>query len=287
VELVWQTIINSLMASAFYAVVAVGLSLAFGVMGIANYAHGEFFMLGAYIVWLLYAVCHWPFFAAVGMAILLVGLLGVIVERAIFRPVRRNVFNGFLISVGLMFILQVFVAKTWGVGVAKAVPSAFSGSLQLFGASVSWQRFIVLPIAVLLLVLLYFSLSRLRLGRGIRACALDSEAATLQGISVNTSSAIALGVAAALAGAAGGLMAPIMAVTPYMGHMVIWTCFVVVIVGGAGNLKGTILAALLFGFLNTIVTTFLDSTIASIASCMFMLILLAIRPQGLLGYAEK
>ncbi len=94
-------------------------------------------------------------------------------------------------------------------------------------------------------------------------------------------------IGSAMAGAAGALMAPIMSVHPYMGHSVIWTAFVVVIVGGAGNIKGTILAALLFGFLHTIITTLLDSTIANLISALFMLIFLAIRPQGLAGYAEK
>lgn len=286
-ELAWQTILNGLIASAFYALMALGLSLVFGVMQTVNYAHGEFFMLGAYTVWLLYAIGGWPFFVAVVVAIIVVCLLGVLVERVLFKPLRGDIFGGFIISIGLAFILQVFAVKVWGVGLAKAVPVAFTGSLELFGASVGWQRFIILPFTILLIGLLYLFLSRTRLGRGLRACAIDSEAAALHGIDVNTICALAFGMACALAGAAGALMAPIMPVTPYMGHMIIWTCFVVIIVGGAGNLKGTILAALLFGFLNTIITTMLDATIANIGGSILMLIILAIRPRGLVGYAEK
>lgn len=285
-EFVGQTIANALVMSAFYALIAVGLTLVFGVMDIANFAHGEFYMLGAYVVWLLYAVGHWPFFAAVGAAILLVGVLGVIVERGIFRPVRGNILSGFIMSVGLVFILQVFVGQVWGVGKMKPVPAAFPGILDILGVSTSWQRFIVIPAAILLLGLLWVFLERFRLGRGLRASAQDSEAASLQGISVNRSGAIAMLIGCAMAGAAGALMAPIMSVYPYMGHMVIWTAFVVIIVGGPGNIKGTILAALLFGFLHTIVTTLLDSTIANLVSVLLMLILLAIRPEGLLGHAE-
>ena len=91
----------------------------------------------------------------------------------------------------------------------------------------------------------------------------------------------------AMAGAAGALMAPIMSVHPYMGHSVVWTAFVVVIVGGAGNIKGTILAALIFGFLTTIITTLLDSTIANLVNTLVMLVILAIRPQGVAGHAEE
>jgi branched-chain amino acid transport system permease protein len=89
----------------------------------------------------------------------------------------------------------------------------------------------------------------------------------------------------AMAGAAGALMAPIMSVHPYMGHNVVWTAFVVVIVGGPGNIKGSILAALLFGFLNTVISTLLDSTIANLVSALVMLILLAIKPEGVMGHA--
>ena len=116
---------------------------------------------------------------------------------------------------------------------------------------------------------------------------MDRDAAALQGISVNRSALLALGIASDMAGVAGAVMSPIMSVTPYMGHWVIWTCFVIIIVGGAGNLKGAIIASLIFAFLNTVVTTVADSTIGIIVGSLFMLILLAFRPQGLMGYAEK
>jgi branched-chain amino acid transport system permease protein len=99
--------------------------------------------------------------------------------------------------------------------------------------------------------------------------------------------AVAMLLGSAMAGAAGGLMAPIMSVHPYMGHAVVWTAFVVVIVGGPGNIKGTILASLLFGFLTTIITTLFDSTITNLVNTLVMLVLLAIRPQGVLAHAEK
>ncbi len=286
-DLVGQTIVNALVMSAFFALIAVGLSLVFGVLKTANYAHGEFYMVGAYTVWLLYGVAHWPFFAAVGAAIGVGALLGIITERGLFRPVRGRLISGFIISVGLVFILQVAVGQIWGVGKSKPVPVAFPGSLELFGATVSWQRIVAAGVAAGILAGLLIFLRKAKLGRAIRASAQDPEAASLQGISINKSAVIAMVIGSALAGLAGGLMAPIMSVTPYMGHMVIWTAFVVIIIGGAGNIKGTIFASLILGFLITIVTTFVDSTIASIASALFMLIVLAFKPYGLVAYAEK
>jgi branched-chain amino acid transport system permease protein len=285
-EFIGQTILNGLMTSSFYALIAVGLSLVFGVMHIVNFAHGEFYMVGAYTVWVLYAKLHWPFFLAVAAAIVIVGLLGLVSERLIFRRAKGNVLSGFIMSVGLVFILQVAVVKIWGLGKMKPVPAAYPEVLSIGGVSTSWQRFIVVPATMLLLGALWIFLERFRLGRALRAAALEPEAAALQGISVKKAAAVAMLIGSAMAGAAGALMAPIMSVHPYMGHAVVWTAFVVVIVGGAGNIKGTVLASLFFGYLTTIITTLLDSTIANLVNVLVMLILLAIRPQGMAGHAE-
>jgi branched-chain amino acid transport system permease protein len=286
-EFIGQTILNALITSSFYALVAVGLTLVFGVMKIVNFAHGEFYMLGAYSVWVLFAVHKWPYLAAVVVGIIGVGLLGVVSERVIFRPLRGNLLSGFIASVGLVFILQVAVGRIWGVGKMKPVPAPYRGAVvSVGGVSVDVQRIIAFAGAVVLVTLLLLFLNRSRMGRALRASSQDTEAAELQGISVNRTAVVAMLLGSAMAGAAGTLMAPIMSVYPYMGGMVIWMAFVIVIVGGQGNIKGAIYAAVMFGFLNTIITTWFDSTIAQLAIAVFMLIFLAARPQGLLGHAE-
>jgi branched-chain amino acid transport system permease protein len=287
VQLVTQTIVNSLILFSFYALIALGLSLAFGVMGTANYAHGEFYMVGAYTVWLLYTVNHWPFLVTVVMAALIVGGIGVLAERFLFRRARGDVVTGLLMSIGLVYVLQVLVGQIWGVGKPKPVPSFINGTLHIAGASVSWQRVLVVPVAIVTIGALYYFLNRTKIGRSLRAVAMDGTAAALQGISVNRSGLLALGVASAMAGIAGAIMAPILPVTPTMGEYVIWTCFVIIILGGAGNLKGTIIAAAILAFLTTIVTTVSDSTIAEIAGSLFVLVVLSVRPQGLMGHAES
>jgi branched-chain amino acid transport system permease protein len=285
-HLVFQTIANSVVMSCFFMLLAVGLTLVFGVMKTANYAHGEFYMVGAYAVWLLYARAGWPFFAAVVAAVLIVGLLGLVTERTLFRPMRGNILSGYIISIGLVFILQVLAARIWGAAMPKKVPDAVPGALNMGGIIVSWHRVIVIPAVIVTITLLYIFLNRTRLGQGLRASAQDSEAASLHGISASLSSFMALGIGSAMAGLAGGLMAPIMSVTPYMGHLVIMMCFVIIIVGGAGSLKGAILASISFGFLFTIVTTIFDSVIAMIVACVLMGIVLSIRPGGMIGHAQ-
>jgi branched-chain amino acid transport system permease protein len=286
-EFIAQTILNALITSAFYALVAVGLTLVFGVMKIVNFAHGEFYMLGAYAIWILFAVNGWPYFAAVLAGIVGVGLLGMVCERLVFRPLRGNLLSGFIASVGLVFILQVAVGRIWGVGKMKPVPAPYPGEVvSVGGVSVDVQRIIVFVGAVVLVAALLLFLNRSRMGRALRASSQDVEAAELQGISVNRAALVAMGLGSAMAGAAGTLMAPIMSVYPYMGGLVVWMAFVIVIVGGQGNIKGALYAAVMFGFLQTVITTLLDSTIAQLAIALFMLVFLAIRPQGLLGHAE-
>ncbi len=278
-----QTCANSAVASGIYALVAVGLAMVFGVMHMANLAHGEFYMVAAYAVWVLYAKHDWPFFAAVAAGMGIVGLIGIIVERGLFRPMRGQVVSGFIATAGLMFMLQVSVGRIWGLGLDKPVPPAFTGSFVFANAEIGWQRVIVIIAAVVMLVLLWLFLHRLKLGRALRAVAQDAEAAALQGISVNKMSALAMFIGSLFAGAAGALMAPVYPVNPYMGHVVILIAFIVVIVGGLGSIEGTILAAIIFGFLYTFVTTVADGVVASIIGVVTMLTILALRPQGLMG----
>jgi len=281
IQLLLQTVVNGIQLSSFYALLAIGLSLVFGVAGIANLAHGEFYMLGAYVVWLFYSLIGLNFVATVVLAMLFVGGLGIAIERTVFRPLRGNVLGVAIISVGFLFIFQVLVGQIWGLGYPKRVDDPIMGALNIHGVTIGWQRVIVISAAVFLLVMLWLFLQRTNLGRGIRASAQDSEAAALQGISINRSSMLAMGIGSALTGAAGALMSPVSAVHPYMGHMPLLIALIVVIVGGVGNLKGTVLTAVLFGFLYTVITTFLDAVIANIASVLFMVLLLAIKPEGL------
>lgn len=278
-----QTVVNAWVAAFAYAMLAIGFALIFGVMRTANFAHGEFFMVGAYAVWLLFTLGHWPFFAAVLAAAGVVGGIGLICERGIFRTLRGNIGATFMASTGLIYILQVAVGEIWGLGRTKPVTPAFPGTLEILGAMVGWQRVVIIPAAIVMLGALWFFLYRVKLGRALRATAQDPEAAVLQGISINRVALVAMGIAAAFAGMAGALMSPIYSVTPYMGGKVIMIVLIIVIVGGTGSLEGAFLASILFGFLHTIVTTLLDSTVANIIAAVVMAVVLTIRPQGLLG----
>jgi len=278
-----QTIANSVVAGSVYAIIAVGLAMAFGVMKMANFAHGEFFMAGAYVVYVFYALLGWPFPAAVLMAIPIVGAMGVATERFIFRPTRDNVMAGFMATAGLAFILQVLVGQTWGVGLMRSVPTPYMGAMDIFGAKIGWQRVLVLPSAVVMLSALWFFLYRVKAGKALRACAQDPETARLQGIRIGRMTMLAMAISGASAGLAGALMAPIHPVTPYMGHGVILTAFIIVVMGGMESIAGAVLAAVLLGFVHTFVTTLFDAVTAQMVGVAIMALVLIVRPEGLLG----
>jgi len=282
-QLLIQTLANAVAASSMYALIAVGLTLAFGVMQMANLAHGHFFMLGAYTVYALYGLGGWPFWPAVAAALAVGAVIGLAVERGIFRPLRGDVVAGFIATAGLMFVFEVFVGEMWGWGHMRIIPSPYMIPFKIMGASLSFQRVIVIPFAIVCIGGLMVFMRWFRLGQALRAVAQDPEAASLQGININRMTALALAIAGALAGIAGGLMSTIYAVTPALGGHLILPALIVVIVGGMGSIGGATLAAIILGFVMTFVTTLVDGVTALMVSVAVMALILPIRPQGLMG----
>jgi len=273
-QLLIQTTANAIAASGMYALIAVGLTLAFGVMQMANLAHGHFLMVSAYTVYALYALGGWPFWWAVAAAVVVGAVIGLAVERGIFRPLRGDVVAGFIATAGLMFVFEVLVGEIWGWGLSRPIPSPYMRPFKIMGASVAFQRVLLIPFAFM---------RRFRLGRALRAVAQDPEAASLQGININRMTALALAISGAYAGLAGGLMSTIYAITPSLGGHLILPALIVVVVGGMGSIGGATLAAILFGFVMTFVTTLVDGVTAVMVSVTVMAVVLVIRPQGLMG----
>lgn len=287
VELLAQTGLNAIYAASYMALVAVGLVLIFGVMGVINFAHGELFMLGAYTVVALYADSQMPFLFAVAVGLIFVGVVGLGMERALFRPLRDNPLGGLVASIGFLMILQALAVMGFGVRMEHVPPVTqevivFSEKVRL-----AVPRLFVIFAAVVLLTALWVFLKKTRFGWALRASAQDPEAAALQGISINQTARLAMFIGAGLAGVAGALTAPLVSVNPYMGHSVIVTAFIVIIVGGVGSLEGAVVAAVAYAFVHTTVTTFWDGVIADIVGLSLMLAVLIVKPTGLFGTANR
>ena len=283
-ELFLQSVANGLIQGGFYALFAVGLVLIFGVMRVVNFAHGELVMVGAFTIWLLHAQFGLGYIPAIGAAIVLVTGIGLFMEQFLFRPTRSDPLAGLICSIGVLFILQVFATLVGGEGPSKQVPPPFHGTLVLFDfLRIPYQRLFSLVISVAALTLLWFFLTRSKFGWALRAVAMDREAAALQGINTNKISVVAIGVGAALAGLAGGLIAPLTNINPHMGHNVIITAFIVTIVGGVGSLSGAVLAAVLYAMFHTFITVYFGGTIATISGLTLMVIVLIVKPTGIMG----
>ncbi len=283
-ELLVQSIVYGVIQSGFFALAAVGLVLIFGVMGVVNFAHGELVMVGAYTVWLLHAQNNVPFLLTIVIAIILVSAIGLLMERFLFRPTREDPLAGLICSIGVLFALQVIATLVGGDGPSKQVPPPFEGTMTLFGfLHIPNQRVFSIAISVIALALLWYFLTRSKLGWSLRAVSEDREAAELQGINSNRISMIAIGIGAAMAGLAGALMAPLTNINPHMGHNIIITAFIVTIVGGVGSLSGAVIASLLYASFHTLVTTYFSGTIATISGLLIMVLMLIIRPSGIMG----
>jgi branched-chain amino acid transport system permease protein len=284
VELFLTSIVNGLIQGGFFALFAVGLVLIFGVMGVVNFAHGELVMIGAYTIWLLHAQHGFAFIPAIAVAIILVTIIGLLMERFLFRPTRDDPLAGLICSIGVLFILQVVATLVGGEGPSKQVPPPFRGTLILFDfLRIPYQRIFSLVVSVAALSTLWYFLTRTKLGWALRAVALDREAAALQGININRISMIAIGVGAALAGLAGALMAPLTNINPHMGHNVLITAFIVTIVGGIGSLSGAVLAAVLYALFHTFITVYFGGTVATICGLILMVVVLIVKPTGIMG----
>ena len=286
-ELFFQTVVNASYAASYMALIAVGLVLIFGVMGVINFAHGELYMAGAYTVVALYADGPLPFFLAVVVGLVFVGLLGLLMEYGLFRPLRDNPLGGLIASIGFLLILQTVAVLGFGVHMEHVSPSTQGKLIFADGVVLTYQRLYVILAAIVLLSALWLFLRRSKFGWALRACAQDPEAAALQGMSINNTARLAMFIGAGLAGVAGALTAPLVSATPYMGHPVIITAFIIIIVGGIGSLEGAVLAAILYAFVNTFVTTIYDGTLANIVGLLLMLLVLVIKPTGLFGAKER
>jgi branched-chain amino acid transport system permease protein len=284
IDLLVQALLNGFGLAMVYVLVALGLTLIFSILEIINFAHGEFYMLGGYVTYYVYAVFGLNYFLTLGLAILTVGLAGVVAERLIFHDLRGKALNAFIVSLGLLWVMQAGAQLGFGV-LDKPVPSAFSGIVRVFGLVISFERLVVTLSAIGLIVALYLFLRLSRPGRAMRAVAQDADAAALQGVNIEAVSALGFGVGCALAGGAGGLLAPVFAVSPAMGALPVVKAFIIIIVGGMGSLPGAVLGGLLLGGVEGLGALFMGSAAVNVLGFVMVIVVLLVRPRGLVGGA--
>ncbi len=276
---VFLQVLNGFVWGWILALISLGLSLIFGLLQIINIAHGTLYMLGAVFSWYL---LQWTgsFWVTLIGAPLLVGLLGMALERTLLRPVEKNPVMTIIATFALLLIFQQTVLLTFG-GSARRIPEPFGFQVSLGQFGYSGYRLVVAGIAVVVLAGVWIFLHKTRAGLWIRAVKQDKEMALALGIPVSTVYTLTFGLGACLAALSGVLAAPIVAVDFRMGIDIIISAFIVVIIGGVGSLKGSVISALLVGELIGIASIFLAPTMAQIVALLVMVVILLFRPQGL------
>ena len=281
-QLIVQIASIALVSGLVYALVSLGFTLVFGIMRVVNFAHGEFYMAGAYALFLFYGVLQLPYAAAVLASAIAVGCIGVVAERLLFRPFMGNEMSGMIMSLALATTMQAAVSLLFTVD-ERSVARPVSGAFEFAGAYFAKDQLLVVAVTLVVLGALYYLIENTRLGLTIRAVAQDSVVARLQGVTPWRITALTFGLSCALAGIAGALMAPIYTINPYMGETIIVKAFIIVVLGGLGSLPGVIVAAFILSFTEAIASTFYNATVATMISFLIVMLVLLIKPSGLLG----
>jgi branched-chain amino acid transport system permease protein len=279
-----EILINGLVNSSVIVLMALGLVMVFSIMGILNFAHGQFYMMGAYLLYCTFNLLGINYFLSLTISTAALALVGVAMEKFIMRPIGQPL----TIVVATIAMIQFFegiIVLAFGPN-PKTVASAFQGSTDIAGASVPNEKIVIVLIAVALVLGLYIFLHRTKWGLAIRASAQLPVTAGLFGIKAGRVTTLVMALGCGLAAMAGGIMAPVYYVDPWIGIAPLTWAMLVIIIGGMGSLLGAVVGGLLMGLMNTVLAYFVGH-FANLIGLIVLVLFLLFRPQGLFGFSEK
>ncbi len=285
VTILGQVVVNGVSLSAIYILVALGFTLLFGIMRVVNFAHGEFAMLGAFALYHLMTNLKLPWLIALPLGVLGVAAASMVLEWAVFRWFYQRMFESMIGLLGLNMMLMFGGVLIWDV-YDRNIPAAFTDVLVLGDIILPVDRLVVLVIAIAALVGFYVFIRHTRAGLAMRAAAQDVEIAETQGVDTRRTYKVAFFVAILLAALAGSLWGEIYAVSPFLGERPLMMAFIVVILGGMGSIPGAALGGTLLGFTESFVGTFYGTAASAFLSFGVVIVLLIVRPWGILGTPE-
>lgn len=277
-----EILIYGAVTSAIYAMLAVGFTLIFGVARVLNLAHGSFYALGAYGTYVMTSIVGLPLWLAALLAIAGVSVFGVVVEKALIRPLRYSQLGVLMITLAVSLVVEQALFLIFG-SEYRNVPAFIDTKVSIGGVDVAGQRLLTLVVAVVAIGALYLFIQRTRLGSAILAISQDAEAAKYMGIPSDRIFSLVMAISAALAALAGVLAGPFLSVQPSMHLLPIVKAFAIVIVGGLGSIPGSILAALMLGYAETLVAYLISTSWTEIVSVLATLLTLVFRPAGIFG----
>jgi branched-chain amino acid transport system permease protein len=279
-------LITGLINGGVYALLAIGFSLIFGVARIVNIAHTAFYMLAAYCFYTLLVKVGLGFALSAVISVAGVTLASLLCYRLVIEPVREHEAAVLIATIALALIFQELMLFSFG-GHYLGIPSTLEGAVRVLGVSIPYQRLLILVVAAAMLTGVWFLLYRTRLGLAIRATANDLEVANLMGMNVNRVAMISVAISVALAAVAGVVVAPVFVVDPFMWLAPLVTMLAIVVLGGLGSLKGSLIGALIIGYVEAITVFALPAGayLKGAVALLIMVVVLLARPEGLFGVA--
>jgi branched-chain amino acid transport system permease protein len=279
--------INGVIVGSLYVLVALGLTLIYGVLVQINFAHADIVTLGAFTAYFVTHLFSGNYFAGIAAALIVGAILGWLVNAAIFAPLRERASDllPLIATIGVSITLQNAMLALLGP-IPYAFDTPYSNNVIRFGGIfLTVQSVLIIMMSTIAIGLLYAFMKFTTLGKALRAVSQDRETAALMGINPNQLIMLTFVIASALAGMSGALLGPVLVLTPFAGTTVIVKAFAIVIIGGFGNVEGTIIAGLIVGLIESYTTQFLDPGLIDIVVFALLLLMLAVRPTGLI--AEK
>jgi branched-chain amino acid transport system permease protein len=281
-----QVFVNGLLLGGVYGIMALGMSLIWGVMRIINVAHGALIMLGAYFTFWTFTAWGWDPFLSLPATIVVFFGLGYAIQRFVLNLiVRAQLFLSLLITFGLGVVMENLARLAWSSDLRQVTPAYQGAHLDFAGLTVPYVRLWVFVTAAGLSVLFLLLLECSKLGRAIRATAQELRAAQLSGVPVGHVYAVTFGLSAALAGAAGALWGVLYPITPTMGGALTLKTFAVNVLGGLGTMLGPLVGGVVLGVVESFTATYLGPTYANVLSFGLLVLVLSVRPKGILGRA--
>lgn len=265
-----------------YALLALGFTLIFGILGVVNFAHGGFYVLGGYFA---YSSIHYlgvAYPVAVLIAVLGTGLVGYVFERWLLERVMGDPLSSLILTLGLYMVLGSGTLVVFGPD-SVAFPFPLSGALRAGAFYIPIENLVVLAVCLITIALTYLLIYRSSLGRSLRAMAQDRQVAMAQGMRVNLLFPLAFAISTALAGLTGALVTPIFSLAPHVGDPVLATSFLVVILGGLGSIGGATAAAFIVGLVEAYTSVYLGGSMGALALFILVLVILVVKPSGLFG----
>lgn len=276
-----QQLVNGVALGSVYGLVALGLTLVFGVLRIPNFSHGALYMVGAYVTYFSLVSYGMPYIVAIAISAVVLALIGVVLERVVFHPLRNMPHTHAMIaSIGVLLFLTSGAQLLFGADFRR-MESPYAGIINVFGIGIGQQRLIIIGASVAVMGGLYWFLKRTVPGQTIEAIEQDRVGASLVGIDANRVSMMTFAISAGLAAVAAGLVAPINLISPTMGDVVNLKAFAIIILGGMGSVPGAIVGGFALALAEVFGSTYISSDFGDLVGFLFLVVVLALRPTGL------